>query len=81
MKIKAYYDNNLSPAVIAETAVRLVEAAGGVNDDWPFITNRAGRGWCAAAIARAYVRGHFEKGDIRRRRMLANLTKLGAKAA
>lgn len=72
-------NNNLAPAVIAELAVRLVERAGGVNDDWGYVVERADRGWTAAEIARAYVRSHFPKGDIRRRRMLVGLTRQGAR--
>ena len=73
--------NNLPAHTIAELAVRAIELAGGINDDWNFIVERAGRGWPAGAIARAYVRRHFPKGDIHRRRLLVGLTKLGARAA
>jgi hypothetical protein len=72
--------NNLPAAIVAEAAVRLIEAAGGTNDDWPFIITRADRGWCAGEIARSYVRVHFQKSDIRRRRLLTKLTKLGARS-
>lgn len=77
---RAIRSNNLPPSTIAELAVRLVEAAGGANDDWGYIVERAGRGWSASEIARSYVRAHFRKGDIRRRRLLVGLTKQGAKA-
>lgn len=79
-----YYQSDLTtnalPAhFIAEVAVRVLEDAGQSNEDWGYIVERAGRGWCAAEIARGYVRTHYRKGDIRRRRLLTALTRLGAR--
>ena len=73
------YSNNLPAATIAEIAVRLVESAGGTNYDYGYFVKRAGRGWCAAEIARAYVRSQYGKGNPTRRRLLVCLTKFGAK--
>jgi hypothetical protein len=81
LKARELHRNDLPAGVIAERAVRAVEAVGGVNDDWPYIVARAAAGWTAAEIARGYVRKHYCKGDIRRRRMLTALTKLGAGVA
>lgn len=45
-----------------------------------YFTDRAGRGWCVAEIARAYVRSRYSKSDPFRRLLLNSLSRLGAKA-
>lgn len=73
--------NQLPASTIASLAKGLIRRAGCevfYVADHAFIDERAGKGWCAAEIARLFIRANFAKGDPLRRKFLTALTKLGA---
>lgn len=73
--------NQLPVARVTELAIDLVTKAGCevFEHDHPWFTDRAGRGWTATEISRAFVRMNFAKGDAMRRKFLTALSKLGAR--
>lgn len=72
-----FYRNDIPVNVVISRSRQLIEEAGDCADD-DYIAIRAGRGWCVAEIARGHAMRHFEKGSLRRRQVLTEMSRLGA---